>query len=263
MKARTVGSVLQPLRSAVGSVLAVVVLATSALTQQQGGPYILNPSVISGGGGRSTNGNTRIEGSIGQSPLGTSTGGSYAINAGFWPDAIPCPLAVSPLTQFFPMSGGSGSVNVLATSSCNWTTSVNEDWVVITSSDNGTGNDVVTFEIRENLTGSARQATLNLAGMNQVIVQDGGLGDDCQYSVTPRYASFSANGGTGTINVTAAERCAWQATSVASWVLITSVDVGIGNANVTYSVGPNLDPNGRKATIVVGGYSFSVKQKGH
>ena len=263
MKARRAGPLLQLVLAAHCSFLIVALLASSAFTQQQGGPYILNPSVISGGGGRSANGNTRIEGSIGQSTLGVSIGGSYVVNGGFWPDVIPCPLALSPGSLFFTVAGGPGSVNVVAASSCNWTATDKDDWIVITSSDSGAGNDVVTFEVRENFTGTARQTTLAVAGLNQVIVQDGGLGEDCGYSISPTFESFPASGGAGAINVTAAERCAWQATSATSWVTITSVDIGIGNGTVTYSVGVNPDAPGRKGIILVGGQTFSVKQKGH
>src|SRR6267143_796503 len=65
-----------------------LVFAPSA-SLQQGGPYILNPSVIAGGGGTSTNGSTNITGTIGQGILGTSTGGSFSLNAGFWQAEAP------------------------------------------------------------------------------------------------------------------------------------------------------------------------------
>jgi hypothetical protein len=42
------------------TVMAFAVFVPSVLMQQQGGPYVLNPSVIAGGGGTSTNGSTKI-----------------------------------------------------------------------------------------------------------------------------------------------------------------------------------------------------------
>jgi Carboxypeptidase regulatory-like domain len=61
---------------------ALVFVPSAAL--QQGGNFSINPSVVAGGGGTSTNGNTNISGTIGQGVLGASTGGSFSLNAGFW-----------------------------------------------------------------------------------------------------------------------------------------------------------------------------------
>jgi hypothetical protein len=119
----------------------------------------------------------------------------------------------------------------------------------------------VTFEIRENFAASARTATLSIGGQTVTIVQDGGLGDDCQYSIFPPFTSFSASGGTGTIQVSAEERCARQAIASQSWITITSYGIGIGNGSVSYAVGVNGGPSGRAGTIVVGGKAFAIRQK--
>jgi hypothetical protein len=87
MKPRTAQHSAQRVLLAICALMTVVlpaVLAPSALTQQQGGPYTLNPSVVAGGGGTSTNWNTNISGTIGQGVLGASTGGSFSLNGGFW-----------------------------------------------------------------------------------------------------------------------------------------------------------------------------------
>src|SRR5438046_1135904 len=77
-------------RAVITLLFAVMVLAVfvpTVLMQQSGGPYVLNPSVIAGGGGTSSNGSTRIDGTVGQGILGTSTGGNFTLNAGFWQSA--------------------------------------------------------------------------------------------------------------------------------------------------------------------------------
>ena len=68
-------------------------------------------------------------------------------------------------------------------------------------------------------------------------------------------------GGGGTINVTAAEDCIWNATSNASWITITSDNGGIGNGAVNFTVSPNASGGPRKSTITIAGKTFSVKQK--
>jgi hypothetical protein len=199
-----------------------------------------------------------------------NSGGRFAVWArvseGTFTDGIllfvpTCPLALSPITQFFTTAGGAGSINVIATGSCGWTVFVKADWITLTSSDTGTGNDVVTYEVRENFTGSPRQTSINVSGLAQLVVQDAGLGDDCSYSINPQFQAFAANGGSGTINVIAEERCAWQAVSSAGWITITSTNVGVGNGTVAYRVEANPSATGRADSVIVAGRTFSVKQK--
>jgi hypothetical protein len=239
-----------------------IYFATSAFAQS-GGNYTINPSVTSGGGSASSNGNIRIEGSIGQNTLGTSSAAQFSINSGFWPNAVPCPFAVGPRAQFFTTAGGAGSINVVAPGFCGWTATVEQDWIVITSTESGSGNEVITFEVRENFTGIPRQGAINVSGLRQVVVQDAGLGEDCQYEISPAFQSFSSSGGTGTISVVAEERCAWQAIVSDGWITITSLSVGIGNRTVVYTVAANVGSSARNGSMIIAGREFSVKQKGN
>ena len=242
--------------------LMAVTFASSAFTQQSGGTFTLRPTVVPGGGGASSTCTNRIAGSIGQTSSGTSSAPGFAVESGFWPSSLTCPLALSPNTQFFTISGGAGSTNVISTGSCAWTVSVNAEWITLTSSETGSGNESVTFEVRENFTSSPRQASINVNGFAQHIVQDAGLGDDCSYSINPLFQSFAANGGSGTINVTAEERCAWQAVSNEDWITITSQNVGVGNGTVAYCVEANGGATGRSGSVIIAGKTFAVKQKG-
>ena len=239
-----------------------VYFATSAFAQS-GGNYTINPSVTAGGGSASSNGNIRIEGSIGQNTLGTSSAAPFSINSGFWPNAVPCPFAVAPRAQFFTTAGGSGSINVVAPGFCGWTATVKQDWIVITSTDSGSGNEVITFEVRENFTGTPRQGAINVSGLKQVVVQDAGLGENCNYSINPQFQSFSASGGTGGISVIAEDRCAWQAIVSDSWITITALGVGVGDRTVVYTAAANVGSSARNGSIIIAGKVFSVKQKGN
>lgn len=173
-----------------------------------------------------------------------------------------CRFLLSQSSQFFPMNGGQGSVDMTAPGGCIWMVSADVPWITITSSDNEAGNGPVTFEVRENFTGSARQGSITAGGQVLIVVQDAGLGDDCNYAISPLFTSLPASGGTGTVNVVAEERCAWQAVSSVNWVTISSGSVGIGNGTVNYSVAPNPGAGGRKGIITIAGQMFSVKQKG-
>jgi C1A family cysteine protease len=84
----------------------------------------------------------------------------------------------------------------------------------------------------------------------------------CTYSISPTNRSFTAAGGSGTINVTADANCSWTAVSNASWITITSGSSGIGDGSVEYSVAPNRRKKTRTGTITVAGQPFTVKQNG-
>jgi len=172
-----------------------------------------------------------------------------------------CTYSLSSASAFFTQSGGPGSVNLTAPAGCSWMVASNDSWITVVSAESGSGNATIDFEVRENFTASARTGTVTVAGITFIIVQDGGLGGDCDYSVSPSFQSFPASGGTGVVQVFAAERCAWQATPNAGWVTITSGSVGVGNGTVSFSVGVNGSGVGRKTTITIAGKTFSVKQK--
>jgi hypothetical protein len=94
------------------------------------------------------------------------------------------------------------------------------------------------------------------------VIQDGGLGEDCNYFISPTARSFASAGGSGVVSVSAESRCAWQAVSNASWIVITSAEAGIGGGAVSYSVAANPGASGRSGTISVAGATLRIKQKG-
>jgi photosystem II stability/assembly factor-like uncharacterized protein len=171
-----------------------------------------------------------------------------------------CGFSLSPASAFFNDSGGSGSIALAAATGCGWTAVSNDIWITLTSSASGTGSDPVTYEVRENFTGSPRMGTMTIAGQTFTVLQDAGLAD-CTYFVSPLNSAFSSSGGIGAFSVLSEERCAWMATSNVSWITITSGNMGIGNGAVNYSVAGNTTGFSRKGRITVGGQVFTVKQK--
>jgi hypothetical protein len=87
-------------------------------------------------------------------------------------------------------------------------------------------------------------------------------GPDCGFSISSSGQSFSANGGTGSVNVTCGSGCAWTATSNDTWITITSNPNGSGNGIVDYSVAANVTGNPRTGTMAIAGQSFTVNQTG-
>jgi hypothetical protein len=182
-------------------------------------------------------------------------------NANFTINAT-CSFSATPSTQFFPATGGTGSVIVSTTASCPWSATSNASWIVLTSSGSGSGNDPVTFEVRENFSTTTRQGTLTVAGQDITIIQNAAGGANCNYAIAPGFASFAAGGGTGNVTVSTTASCSWQATSDASWITVTSGSTVVGNGAVGYSVAANATGKSRKGSINVAGKTFPVKQSG-
>ena len=171
-----------------------------------------------------------------------------------------CGYSLSPASGFFTETGGSGSIALAAGNGCAWTAVSNDSWITLTSPESGTGSDPVTYEVRENFTGSPRVGTMSIGGQTFTVLQDAGLAD-CTYVITPVKSVFSATGGTGAFNVFSEKSCAWMASSNVGWITITSAGMGIGNGTLNYLVAANTTGLSRKGRITVGGQVFTVKQK--
>ena len=221
----------------------------------------LKQSVIAGGGGASSAGSYRLEGSIGQPATEFSSNSPFALRSGFWPGAIPCPFVLTETARLYNSGGGHSALKVVATGDCSWTAAVSAPWIVLTSAPSGTGSDVIAYEVRENFTGAARQATITIGEYTNTIVQDGNIGAACGYAIAPASGNFVTAGGASSIAVTAAAGCAWEAESDSDWVTITSGRLGIGNGTVTFAVAPTAPGVPRNATIRVAGKTYNVKQK--
>jgi serine protease AprX len=168
---------------------------------------------------------------------------------------------LAPSTKYLQVTGEDGAVNLNAPPGARWTAVSNASWITITSETSGTGNGFITYVVRDNLTGSARQGTITIAGKIFTIIQDGGINEDCSYIIAPLAASFTGNGGNATINLAVESRCSWQAVSNNSWITITSNCCGVGNGTISYSVAKNLSGISRKGSISIGGKTISIKQK--
>lgn len=180
---------------------------------------------------------------------------------------LTCATLISPAVKYIEARGGSLTVSVEAPGKCEWLAATNYNWITITSTSEGVGAGSIALEVRENFTGGARQGTVMIAGYNLFLFQDGGLGEPCNATVSPSFATFPATSSTGLpgtmagdINVFTDERCAWEARSNASWIIVGDV-AGIGRDTVVYGVEPNTTGQDRKGTITVAGKTFTIKQR--
>ncbi len=259
----------------------MIALATpSALTQSEKGgdqapkpkesPAVQGPtlkqSVVAGGGGTSSAGNYRLEGTAGQPVVlgqpGTdiSSNPPFVLRSGFWPGAVPCPFVLTETARLYNSGGGHSALKVVATGDCNWTPIVSDPWVVLTSASTGSGTDVIAYEVRDNFTAVARQATITVGEYAITILQEG-RGTACSYAISPAFGNFPITGGSSSINVTAAAGCAWEAVSDSDWIILTSGKLGIANGVVTFVVAPGTAGVPRNGTIRVAGKNYAVKQQ--
>jgi CubicO group peptidase (beta-lactamase class C family) len=84
----------------------------------------------------------------------------------------------------------------------------------------------------------------------------------CRHSLNVNGSSFSAQGGTGNVEITATTPdCRWTISGIPEWIQITSPLSGVGNGRVTFRVNAN---NGASlsSTFMIANLPFTVEQVG-
>lgn len=85
--------------------------------------------------------------------------------------SLAAPASISPRTQTFAATGGTGNVTVTSATSCSWTTLSNAPWLTITSSSTGSGNGTVSFNVAANTGANARTGSILIAGQTFTVTQ--------------------------------------------------------------------------------------------
>ncbi len=172
-----------------------------------------------------------------------------------------CTYSISPTSQPFNSSGGTGTINITAPGGCSWTASKNVSWITINTGSSGSGNGTTSYSVSANTTSTSRTGTITIAGKTLAVTQSGGTAT-CTYSISPTSQPFGLSGGTGAVSVTATSGCTWTASSSATWITITSGSSGSGNASTRYSVAANSGTSSRTGTLTIAGKTFTVTQAG-
>lgn len=87
-------------------------------------------------------------------------------------------------------------------------------------------------------------------------------GSDCTYTLTPTSAAFNAAGGSGTINVSTQNGCAWTADSTMGWLTIDAGTSGRGSGVVNYTVAANLSQGYMLGRLFVAGQFVPIVESG-
>src|SRR5271165_453883 len=86
-----------------------------------------------------------------------------------------CTFTLSSQSATVTAAGGNGSVNVTAASGCTWTADTSSNFITISSGASGSGNGTVAYSVAAN-TGTARSATVSIAGQTFTVNQSGASG---------------------------------------------------------------------------------------
>lgn len=97
-----------------------------------------------------------------------------------------CNFSLSQTGQFVNSGDENGNVNLTVEDSCNWLASTNDDWINITSGNEGSGSGPISFTVEPNPDGLIRTGTINIGGLNFTIKQAGSV-------ATVSAASFDAS----------------------------------------------------------------------
>lgn len=166
-----------------------------------------------------------------------------------------CTYSISPGSQSFPNTGGSGTVAVTTQTGCTYTAVSNASWITVTAGATGSGNGTVTFTVAAN-TGIARTGTITIAGQTFTVTQASG----CTYTLSPTGAKIQGNAQTGSFTVNTGTGCAYTVASNDPFITVISGASGTGSGTVSYSVAVNNTGSERTGTITAGGQTFTVTQ---
>ncbi|MGD0651289.1 MAG: S8 family serine peptidase, partial [Verrucomicrobiia bacterium] len=169
-----------------------------------------------------------------------------------------CTYALSAGSTNMPVSGGTGSIAVTASTSCNWSAaSTAPAWLHVGGTGTGTGTGVVDYTVDANATINARTAAIVVQGRVFTVNQAPVI---CTYTLAAPGTNMPARWGSGTVTVNVASPCPWVAISNTDWLQTASNGTGTGTGSVQFTVAANTTTNARTGTLTVQNQSFVVSQ---
>jgi uncharacterized protein (TIGR03437 family) len=84
-----------------------------------------------------------------------------------------CGYSLSPVSESYPVTGGTGTIGVTTTPACSWSAASSVPWVTITSGLSGSGVGTVNYNVAANTGTGSRVGTLTVAGLQFAVIQPG------------------------------------------------------------------------------------------
>ena len=167
-----------------------------------------------------------------------------------------CAVAASGNGQV-PAQGGAGSLAVTAARECQWSATVDGQWLTIRSGASGQGDGAIEFNAAANPDPAVRRGAIVLNQQRVEVMQAAG---ECTYSLSEASGSFPQAGGAGQFEVRASSGlCSWTAQADSPWVTVRAGASSQGTATVRFDVSA-AGGQARTATISAAGLTFSVVQ---
>ena len=179
--------------------------------------------------------------------------------------AAPCNYTLSATALSTANTGGSGAVNVVSTSECQWTAVSGAAWITVSGGASGAGNGSVSLSFASNPEAVVRTGTVTIAGQTVTVSQAATPAPTpvvCDYSVNPTSLSAPSIGSSALVSVSSGETCNWTASSQSNWITLQGQASGTGSGSVSLTVAPNPNPTPRSGTVTVAGVAVSVSQEG-
>jgi hypothetical protein len=171
-----------------------------------------------------------------------------------------CTFSLSSPAQIWAAAGGSDAFNVIAAGGCSWSTSVNVNWIHITSGSSGTGTHGVFYAVDPNPTTTPRSGIINAAGRLFTINQNGNQ-NACVFRLSSPGYAWPAAGGSDSFSVLCDAICWWEVKANGAWISV-STNEGTGSASVSYTTQPNTASGSRTGTVTAAGQTFTITQAG-
>jgi len=174
-----------------------------------------------------------------------------------------CSYSISPSSQVFSSSGGSGAVTVSTSSGCTWEATKDSSWITITSGSSGTGNGTVSYLVSAN-PGAERTGRITVSGQVHTITQEGINPSLCKSTTSLNFGSSSTsktfyvwNCDGGTLSYDISDNKGWIRVSPSSGSsagehdpIIVTVDRS-GLSPGSYSGTVTINSNGGSQTVQV------------
>ena len=167
--------------------------------------------------------------------------------------AAECELSLMAHSGSFAQAGGSGQVEIRASSGlCQWTASTDADWITLRRT-SGQGTGQIPFDVQPTM-GPPRTGSIVVGGKQFSVMQSEG----CAFSIAPAAYSAPAAGGTAVVSVTTTAACPWTASSNVPWVTFDQTSgSGPGSTHMTVAA---YSGAGRTGTAAVAGQMLTVTQ---
>ncbi len=163
-------------------------------------------------------------------------------------------ITIDPMSRTFAKDGGGGSV--LTEGSGTWTASTSADWIKISPRTSGEAGETCVYVVSANFSADVRVGEILINDQVYTITQTG-------YSATlsPTTASYTTDGGSGTVKVTVDAGVSWSATPNVPWLHVTKA-TGLSSGDVAYTVDAHTEVTARSGSITIAGQIFAVTQTG-